>query len=95
MLLQKPEAIARVVNLHRVDGEGIAQAVRTDAMDAAGLGIHQLGQVCFLGALSDDLPSPVAVDAEDQSLAIFEDWTAARDELPGAWPGVRHRWEAF
>jgi len=48
--------------------KGIPQPVRADIVDSAGLRVGEFGQPCLLGAFFDNLPGPVAVNAEDEPL---------------------------
>lgn len=66
MFLEETEAIAGVVELHRVDREGVAEFVGADSMDFPRLGIDYLGKPRFLGALAHDLPGTMPVNPEEK-----------------------------
>jgi DegV family protein with EDD domain len=59
-----------------VHGKSISETIWTDIVEFAGFGIDEFGQSRFLGALLDNLPGSVAVDAEKESLAPFRNRTA-------------------
>ena len=67
VFLEQPEAIPRVIYLHRVYGESVSEAMGADATGFACLGIYQMGQPCLLAAFPHNLPGTVAVYAEDES----------------------------
>ena len=88
VFLKKPQAIPRIVLLHRVDGEGIPEAVRADIMYFARLGVGQLWQTSPQGTFLDNLPGPVAIDAEDELIATPLHWTATTDVIPEHIEGI-------
>ena len=71
-----------------MDSEGIPEAVGTDIMDLARLRVGHLWQTGPLGAFLDNLPGPVAIDAEDELIATPLHWTATTDVIPEHIEGI-------
>ena len=64
-----------------MDCEGIAQVMGAYVMNSAALTINQLCQSGSLTTVSHDLPTAMAIDTENQLLAVSNDRTAAPDVL--------------
>jgi len=64
-----------------VDRESIAQAMGAYVMNSAALTINQLCQSRSLTTISHDLPTAMAIDTENQRLAVSNNWATAHDVL--------------
>ena len=51
--LNGKKTIARIIDLYSVDSKAIAQPMRADTSNLAGLRVNQLAQSCPTGALSN------------------------------------------
>lgn len=89
LLLEKSESITSIVSLYSMDGEGISEPVRADAAEPAGFWINQARQSCPTVTISYDLPSSMAINCEDQLLAITENGAALVDEASEHLQGIR------
>ena len=71
-----------------MNSEGISQPVGTDIVYFARLGVGQLWQTGPPGTVTNNLPGPVAIDAEDELIATPLHWTATTDVIPEHIEGI-------
>ena len=71
MLLQHSQPIARIVQLHRMDREGVPEAVWAYAPHLASLRIEQIWESRPSGTLSHYLPGSMPVDTEDEAIPVI------------------------
>jgi len=79
MLLKHPEPISRIIDFHRINSESVSQLVGANVVCSAGFGVYQFWQAGFFSTLLHNLPGPVAVNAEEQRLSLFNNRTATPD----------------
>ena len=82
MFLEKPKAISRVIQLYSVYCKCLPEAMRAHSVHLTSLGIYQPWQPGIAGTVTDYLPRPVAVDAEQTSFTTSENGLATTDILP-------------
>lgn len=81
VFLQHAQTVAGIIDLHSMDGKGITQTMGADIVDLACLRVDQVRQSSPAGAVPDNLPGAVAVDAEDEQQTVSFNRTAAADIL--------------
>jgi len=79
MLLEQPEAITRVIQLHGMNGKGISETVRAYSTPFASGRVHQVAEASPVGTVPYYLPGAVPIDAEDHALSISRHRPAALD----------------
>jgi len=77
VLLEKPQAISRIVKLHSVDSEAISQSVWAYVATLTSLRVYQLRQPRFLSTVPDYLPCSMTINTEYQLLTIMNNRTTA------------------
>jgi hypothetical protein len=72
-----------------MDSEGITQAVRANVMYPAGLGVDKLWQSGSFAAVPQNLPTAVAVNAENQFLPVSNNRTTPANIFLEQFQGIR------
>ena len=82
MLLEKPEPVTGIIDLHSMNSEGISQSVRAYSVYLTGLRVNQVCQPGSLSTFPHHLPGPVTIDSEDEHLTFSGYWAALPDVIP-------------
>ena len=79
MLLKQSEAVAGIIELNRMDGKCISEAVRTHTMNFPRLRVYQGRQTCSITAVSYNPPGMMPVNAKNEFLSASGDRATAVD----------------